>query len=55
MAKKFDYEFDFEWVKGQYHYQSGGKMEDLTTPAARAGWCQEKFDHTKKTSKAEFN
>lgn len=55
MAEQLSYEFDFEWVKGQWHYQSGGKLEDLTTPAARAGWCQEKFCHEKKTSKAELN
>ena len=48
-------EFDFEFTKGQYHYQSGGKKEDLQSRPARAGWEAERFQHEKKTSKAELN
>ena len=53
--EEFDFEFDFEFTKGQYHYQNGGKKEDLQSRIARAGWEAERFQHEKKTSKAESN
>jgi hypothetical protein len=49
------HEFDFEFIKGQHHYQAGGKKEDLQAPAARSGWEAEKFQHEKKIVKAESN
>lgn len=54
---EFNFEFDFEFVKGQHHYQCGKKREDLpnSTPAARAGFEAEKFQHLKKVNKAETN
>jgi len=55
MTKSLNYEFDFEWVKGQWHYQQGGKLEDLKVPAARAGWQSEKYLHEQKTNKADSN
>ncbi|MEG4589718.1 hypothetical protein QUA54_31555 [Microcoleus sp. MOSTC5] len=50
-----NYEFDFEFVRGQHHYQAGGRKEYLQAPAARAGWEAEKFWHGKKIAKAESN
>lgn len=51
----YNLEFDFEFTRGQYHYQGGGKREDLKSPAARAGWEAERFQHEKKMKKAEQN
>jgi|GEM_PF-3299223 len=48
-------EWDFEWIKGQWHYQSGGRKDDLRSNIARAGWEEERFHHEKKTKKAESN
>lgn len=48
-------EFHFEFIKGQHHYQAGGKREDLQSPAARAGWEAERYQHEKKVSKGELN
>jgi len=48
-------EFHFEFIKGQHHYQSGGKKEDLQSPASRAGYEAERFQHEKKTKKCESN
>ena len=50
-----NHEFHFEFIKGQHHYQRGGKNEDLQSPASRAGWEAEKFQHEKKTKKCESN
>jgi len=50
-----NHEFDFEFIKGQHHYQNGGKKEDLQSPASRAGWEAEKFQHEKKIKKCESN
>ena len=52
---ELDYEFDFEFVKGQHHYQTGGEKDELEARPARAGWESERFQHEKKTKKAEFN
>jgi hypothetical protein len=52
MTKELNFEFDFEWVKGQWHYQQGGKLEDLTSPASRAGWHQEKYLHEQKNKQS---
>lgn len=49
------HEFDFEFVKGQHYYQAGGKKEDLNSPAARAGYEAEKFQHEKKVKKCGSN
>jgi hypothetical protein len=48
-------EFHFEFIKGQHHYQAGGKRVDLQSPAARAGWEAERYQHEKKVSKCELN
>lgn len=58
MTNKPEYgtlEWDFEWTKGQYYYQSGNRKEDLRSNIARAGWEAEKYQHEKKTKKAESN
>lgn len=50
-------EFDLEFTKGQLHYQSGKKKEEIpnSTSAARAGFESEKFQHLKKINKANTN
>ena len=50
-----NHEFHFEFIKGQHHYQRGGKKEDLQSPASRAGYEAERFQHEKKTKKCESN
>jgi len=50
-----NYEFDFEFTKGQHHYQAGKKKDDLKAPAARCGWEAEKFQHEKKVKRAQSN
>lgn len=35
---KSNSKFDSDWVTGQYHFQNGGKKEDLSHPNARAGY-----------------
>ena len=54
---KVNLEFDFEFIKGQQHYQSGKSKEEIpnSTPDARAGFEAEKFQYLKKVSKADFN
>lgn len=58
MTNKTEYgtpEWDFKFIKGQHYYQSGNRKEDLRSNIARAGWEAEKFQHEKKTKKAESN
>ncbi|WP_228042478.1 MULTISPECIES: hypothetical protein [unclassified Tychonema] len=50
-----NHEFHFEFIKGQHHYQSGGQKEDLQSPASRAGYEAERFQHEKKIKKCESN
>jgi len=43
---KSDSKFDFNYVTGQYHYQNGGKKEDLQHPNAIDGYeSAERFRH----------
>lgn len=52
---EFDYEFDFEFIRGQHHYQKGKSKEELASRYARCGYESEKFQHEKKIKKAEQN
>ena len=51
----YNYEFDFEFTKGCYHYQKGGKKEELEASGARSGWKVEKYLNEEKIKKAEYN
>jgi hypothetical protein len=47
-------EFHFEFIKGQHHYQSGGKKEDLQSPASRAGTRSGKISAREKNKKVRL-
>jgi hypothetical protein len=48
-------EFDWQFIRGQQHFQKGGKKEELPTRIARAGYEAEKYQHENKIKKSEGN